>query len=386
MFTDSYVCLGRPKNELIRTYIRIGRILDCLFPIISILLTFWLIFCSGNHLVLTWGSLLALLGFCFFLFFVNSFFYLTTRILEEYPCYLDEMELERQFPRLLCTSFLSFWVVLLPGLLLGSGIFEDEGCLLFILNFFFGLVCCWGLPGLMFWGLDLLGVVCISQYIQNEPSTVNTNEILSSEVTITKPSEPIETPKPVIQTEEEMSDPLDDIENINEHLFEDLDAILQENNRTDYFDKPDKELYDSNYLSEEPTLECQPDECQPDECQPDECQPDECQPNECQPDECQPDECLLHQQNRILGANGEERIEGRLQVQLQEKEGHRTVYIGFCPPFRSIPMFYFEATTENDCQTNTTQIQPFGVRLEIKRKNSGTSENIQYVYYAGPEE
>lgn len=85
---------------------------------------------------------------------------------------------------------------------------------------------------------------------------------------------------------------------------------------------------------------------------------------------------LIASQTRIRTTLGFINIDGSLLIELEKGCDFTPVYISFCPPFEKIPNFEFETSSEEDVNVKVSSLQPFGVRLEVRRKLLMNDDNV----------
>lgn len=83
----------------------------------------------------------------------------------------------------------------------------------------------------------------------------------------------------------------------------------------------------------------------------------------------------LATQCRVRAANGGTQIFGSVAVEFEDDAEVAPVFIAFCPPFEGVPSFDFEQTTGAEIAVRPSDVQPFGVRLEAKRRVTQTLES-----------
>ncbi len=89
------------------------------------------------------------------------------------------------------------------------------------------------------------------------------------------------------------------------------------------------------------------------------------------------DETVLSTQTRTRARNGEIRTSGQIIGSFAPGTELAVVCISFCPPFEQVPEFQFETISDEEISVKETLVQPFGVRLEAKRRLTGTEEDEQ---------
>ena len=92
-------------------------------------------------------------------------------------------------------------------------------------------------------------------------------------------------------------------------------------------------------------------------------------------DETEEAALLISSQRRTKTADGEERISGEALVEFEEDAEIAVVNIAFCPSFEGAPTFEYEQVSGAEVAIKTTLVQPFGVRLEVRRRNASTFED-----------
>ncbi len=79
-------------------------------------------------------------------------------------------------------------------------------------------------------------------------------------------------------------------------------------------------------------------------------------------------------QRRVRTANGGTQIFGSVAVEFGGDAEVAPVFIAFCPPFEGVPAFDFEQIAGPEIAVRPSDVQPFGVRLEAKRRVAQASE------------
>jgi len=79
-------------------------------------------------------------------------------------------------------------------------------------------------------------------------------------------------------------------------------------------------------------------------------------------------------QQRTRTADGAEQITGEALVEFREDADVEVVNVAFCPSFKGVPTFEYEQVSGVDVAIKTTLIQPFGVRLEVRRRNASVED------------
>ena len=86
----------------------------------------------------------------------------------------------------------------------------------------------------------------------------------------------------------------------------------------------------------------------------------------------------LATQRRVRAEGGGTQIFGSVAVEFESEAEVAPVFIAFCPPFEGVPSFDFEQVAGPEIAVQATSVQPFGVRLEAKRRQT-QSEKTQDV-------
>ena len=76
----------------------------------------------------------------------------------------------------------------------------------------------------------------------------------------------------------------------------------------------------------------------------------------------------LATQRRVRAEGGGTQIFGSVAVEFEPEAEVAPVFIAFCPPFEGVPSFDFEQVAGPEIAVQATSVQPFGVRLEAKRR------------------
>lgn len=76
----------------------------------------------------------------------------------------------------------------------------------------------------------------------------------------------------------------------------------------------------------------------------------------------------LATQRRVRTEGGGTQIFGSVAVEFEADAEVAPVFIAFCPPFEGVPSFDFEQVAGPETVVRATSVQPFGVRLEAKRR------------------
>ncbi|MBQ6827140.1 MAG: hypothetical protein IJO46_03915, partial [Thermoguttaceae bacterium] len=82
----------------------------------------------------------------------------------------------------------------------------------------------------------------------------------------------------------------------------------------------------------------------------------------------------LATQRRVRAEDGGTQIFGSVAVEFEGDAEVAPVFIAFCPPFEGVPSFDFEQIAGPEIAVEPSSVQPFGVRLEAKRRNAQPSE------------
>ena len=80
------------------------------------------------------------------------------------------------------------------------------------------------------------------------------------------------------------------------------------------------------------------------------------------------DDFTLSTQRRFLTKDGTIQISGRVRVEIESELENSVAWISFCPPFDQTPKFEYEQIGDDDVMVNVAFVQPYGVRLEAKRR------------------
>ncbi|MBQ8364172.1 MAG: hypothetical protein IJX36_09635, partial [Thermoguttaceae bacterium] len=81
---------------------------------------------------------------------------------------------------------------------------------------------------------------------------------------------------------------------------------------------------------------------------------------------------------------------GSVAVEFEGDAEVAPIFIAFCPPFEGVPSFDFEQIAGSEIAVEPSSVQPFGVRLEAKRRNLqpmetqevANDETIRVEYFA----
>lgn len=95
-------------------------------------------------------------------------------------------------------------------------------------------------------------------------------------------------------------------------------------------------------------------------------------------------------QRRVRAENGGTQIFGSVAVEFEPEAEVAPIFIAFCPPFEGVPSFDFEQVAGTEIALQAPSVQPFGVRLEAKRRLTQSSasqgvandEKIRIEYFA----
>jgi hypothetical protein len=98
----------------------------------------------------------------------------------------------------------------------------------------------------------------------------------------------------------------------------------------------------------------------------------------------------LATQRRVRTEGGGTQIFGSVAVEFEPEAEVAPVFIAFCPPFEGTPSFDFEQVAGPEIAVQATSVQPFGVRLEAKRRlaqsletqDVESTEKIRIEYFA----
>ena len=88
----------------------------------------------------------------------------------------------------------------------------------------------------------------------------------------------------------------------------------------------------------------------------------------------EPDGETLATQRRVRTEDGGTRIFGSVAVEFEADAEVAPVFIAFCPPFEGVPSFEFEQVAGPEIAVAASSVQPFGVRLEAKRRITQPTE------------
>ena len=75
---------------------------------------------------------------------------------------------------------------------------------------------------------------------------------------------------------------------------------------------------------------------------------------------------VTQQLTRMRGEAGVESLFGGVRVNFAPGERQRCVHLSFCPPLDQSPQFHVEQSEGPLAKIEVTQLEPFGVRLEVK--------------------
>ena len=86
----------------------------------------------------------------------------------------------------------------------------------------------------------------------------------------------------------------------------------------------------------------------------------------------------LATQRRVRAEGGRTQIFGSVAVEFEPEAEVAPIFIAFCPPFEGVPSFDFEQVAGTEIALQATSVQPFGVRLEAKRRltQSANSQDV----------
>lgn len=98
----------------------------------------------------------------------------------------------------------------------------------------------------------------------------------------------------------------------------------------------------------------------------------------------------LATQRRVRTETGGTQIFGSVAVEFEGDAEVAPVFIAFCPPFEGVPSFDFEQVAGPEVALQASSVQPFGVRLEAKRRSAqpletqevASGEKIRIEYFA----
>ena len=88
----------------------------------------------------------------------------------------------------------------------------------------------------------------------------------------------------------------------------------------------------------------------------------------------EPDGETLATQRRVRTEDGGTQIFGSVAVEFEADAEVAPVFIAFCPPFEGVPSFEFEQVAGPEIAVAASSVQPFGVRLEAKRRITQPAE------------
>ena len=91
----------------------------------------------------------------------------------------------------------------------------------------------------------------------------------------------------------------------------------------------------------------------------------------------EPDGETLATQRRVRTEDGGTQVFGSVAVEFEGDAAVAPVFIAFCPPFEGLPSFDFEQIAGPEVALQASSVQPFGVRLEAKRRVAQTSEMLE---------
>lgn len=88
----------------------------------------------------------------------------------------------------------------------------------------------------------------------------------------------------------------------------------------------------------------------------------------------EPDGETLATQRRVRTEGGGTQIFGSVAVEFERDAAVAPIFIAFCPPFEGVPSFDFEQIAGPEIAVEPSSVQPFGVRLEAKRRVTQPAE------------
>lgn len=88
----------------------------------------------------------------------------------------------------------------------------------------------------------------------------------------------------------------------------------------------------------------------------------------------EPDGETLATQRRVRTEDGGTQIFGSVAVEFEADAAVAPIFIAFCPPFEGVPSFDFEQIAGSEIAVDASNVQPFGVRLEAKRRITQPAE------------
>jgi len=75
---------------------------------------------------------------------------------------------------------------------------------------------------------------------------------------------------------------------------------------------------------------------------------------------------VLQQLTRSRTADGSQCLEGWLRMPLDAGQRTGSLHVAFCPPFPQTPELEFEQLAGPEARIKVAQLQPYGVRLDVK--------------------
>ncbi len=104
----------------------------------------------------------------------------------------------------------------------------------------------------------------------------------------------------------------------------------------------------------------------------------------------EPDGETLATQRRVRTEGGGTQIFGAVAIEFEADAEVAPVFIAVCPPFEGVPSFGFEQIAGPEIAVDASSVQPFGVRLEAKRRITqlgetqtvANGETIRIEYFA----
>ena len=85
---------------------------------------------------------------------------------------------------------------------------------------------------------------------------------------------------------------------------------------------------------------------------------------------------VLRRVERSKGPAGEDICWGQIRSEFLPGQRTAAIHLEFCPPFQRTPVLHVEQVDGPDATVKTTQILPYGARLEVRLAQSG-SEDIE---------
>lgn len=87
--------------------------------------------------------------------------------------------------------------------------------------------------------------------------------------------------------------------------------------------------------------------------------------------------------NRFDADSGRERIEGWIRVRFDSTEEVSVAHLSFCPPFASRPELEIAQVSGPEVRITVTDVEPFGARVEVKRRRPELRESADEGIVAG---